>query len=549
MSNGPQRLAIKGFRSTVILGFLIFLIFIFQPANASPYLDPDLPLSKTELAIQVDERLLAQFEEAESAGYMIFFRDTPDLAPAYEMDWETRGRFVYETLSAAALRSQARVRRYLDGQKIPYEAFWIENVIVVEGSPISVMNNLMSFQEIVAIRANPVLRLIEPTERSASVRSPLVVEPNLIQINADDVWGLGYDGAGMVVGNIDTGVRYTHETLAPQYRGNLGGGSYDHNYNWSDPYGLYPLVPGDDHGHGSHTMGTMIGDDGGTNQIGVAPGATWIACRGCTAVSCGGAELLACAQFMTAPTDLTGANPNPDLRPQVVNNSWGDCELAYDGWYQGTVDSWHAAGIYPVFSNGNASNCGYSSPPGLNTVGNPARYGNVTGVGSTGQNNGQYATHSNWGPTDNLDTVNPLGDPTMKPQVVAPGVSIRSSVNSSDSAYGSWNGTSMSAPHVSGLIALMWQAAPCLVGDYARTENIIESTATPISYDDGTGGGAHTPNYATGWGEINALAAVEEAILQCGPFLPGTDAHYVGCLQPRGRSLQPRGYSEPGRIY
>jgi subtilisin family serine protease len=191
--------------------------------------------------------------------------------------------------------------------------------------------------------------------------------------------------------------------------------------------------------------------------------------------------------------------------------------LSYDGWYQGSVDAWHAAGIYPIFSNGNAGNCGYSYPPGLNTVGNPARYGNVTGVGSTGQSDGQYATHSNWGPTDNPDTVNPVpGHADLKPQVMAPGVNVRSSVNTSDSSYASWGGTSMSAPHVTGLVALMWQAAPCLVGDYATTETILEETATPIPYDDGTGGGATVPNQATGWGEINALDAVEEAIAHCG---------------------------------
>src|SRR5690606_35333 len=107
------------------------------------------------------------------------------------------------------------------------------------------------------------------------------------------------------------------------------------------------------------------------------------------------------------PTKTNGSDADPDMRPYVVNNSWGDCSQTYDGWYQEVVDAWVAAGIYPVFSTGNASNCGYAAPPGLGTVGNPGRYGNVTGVGSSGNSNGQYATHSNWGPTDNLDTVNP----------------------------------------------------------------------------------------------------------------------------------------------
>jgi len=189
------------------------------------------------------------------------------------------------------------------------------------------------------------------------------------------------------------------------------------------------------------------------------------------------------------------------------------------------VDAWHAAGIYPVFSNGNASNCGYPEPPGLNTVGSPARAGNVTGVGSSGQSNGLYASHSNWGPTDNLDTINPKdGHADLKPQVVAPGANIRSSTPGSDSDYqGGWSGTSMSAPHVTGLIALIWQAAPCLIGNYAKTETLIEDTAIPVPYDDGTGSGAHVPNYATGWGEINALAAVQKAQTMCGDsWLQGT---------------------------
>jgi hypothetical protein len=142
----------------------------------------------------------------------------------------------------------------------------------------------------------------------------------------------------------------------------------------------------------------------------------------------------------------------------------------------------------------------------------------VTSVGSTGRDDGQYASHSNWGPTDDPDTVNPDGYPTLKPQVLAPGVSIRSSVNNGDTLYGSKSGTSMSAPHVSGLIALMWSAAPCLVGDYATTESLIQDTATPIPYASNCGGEGpgNVPNMATGWGEINAYTAVQAAIEYCG---------------------------------
>ncbi len=388
--------------------------------------------------------------------------------------------------------------------------------MVVKKSSRATFNGLMAFSEIESLKARRTMHLIEPDKTDArEVLSQInAVESNLTHIGADTVWGWGYRGQNIVVANIDTGVRYTHEALVNQYRGN-NGGTFDHNYNWYDPYGDHPAAPADDNGHGTHTMGTMVGEGGG-NSIGVAPGAQWIAARGCNTSDCTDAALLSSAQWIAAPTNLAGQNPDSNKRPHVVNNSWGDCGRAYDGWYQGVVDAWHAAGIYPVFSNGNNSNCGYPAPPGLNTVGNPGRYGNVTGVGSSGKSNGQYAPHSNWGPTDSPDTVNPRGYAYLKPQVLAPGVDIRSSVPGSDTSYqGGWTGTSMSAPHVTGLIALMWSAAPNLIGNYAATETMIEETATPISYDSGgtpPPGPGNVPNYATGWGEINAASAVEAAL-------------------------------------
>lgn len=465
---------------------------------------------------QVDPELLAQAERSDSLNFLIVFADQADLSAAYGMDWASRGWYVYETLTATAESSQSDVRAYLNQAGTSYQAFWAENVIAVQGASRAAFEGLFTFNEIEALRVNATVSLVEPVDVAAadSLNADRSVESNLLHIRADDAWALGFDGAGMVVGSIDTGVRYTHEALVDPYRGNLGGGLFDHAYSWWDAVNGQN-VPYDDHGHGTHTVGIMTGDDGGSNQIGIAPGAEWIACKAIESNGSGyAADLLACGQFMLAPTDLDGNNANPDLRPQVVNNSWGDCGKTYDDWYESTITAWEAAGIYPVFANGNAINCGYSQPPGLNTVGNPARGYNVTGVGSSGLNNGEYASHSNWGPTDSLDTLNPNGYPDLKPQVVAPGVTIRSAAASSDTGYTLMSGTSMSAPHVAGLIALMWQAGPCLVGDYVQTETLLQDSATPIPYD--TGSGAVSPNYATGWGEIDALQAVLDARDYCG---------------------------------
>ncbi len=477
------------------------------------------PLSKSPKAgsVKVEPELEAQMRSRGAAGYIIDLVERPDLSPALTMGWDERGEFVVEALKETAERTQARVREYLDDRRVAYQSFWIDNLITVTSSSSEVFDGLQAFDEIEILRAERIMGVIEPAERHPSTDEGRAIEANITHVNADQVWSLGFTGDGMVVSNIDTGARYTHNALESHYRGNLGGGSFDHDYNWLSGDGG-AATPADGHGHGTHTLGTMVGDDGGSNQIGMAPGATWIACEGCPGGSCPSASLLTCAQWIAAPYPVGDpGSPDPSKRPHVVNNSWGDCDTSYDGWYQGSVDSWHAAGIYPVFSNGNASNCGYSSPPGCNTVGNPARYGNVTGVGSTGQSDGAYATHSNWGPTDNDDTVNPNGFPSIKPQVAAPGVSIRSSLNGSDSDYASWNGTSMSAPHVSALVALMWQAAPCLTGNYAETEDIIMNTAVAIPYNSNCGGEGpgNVPNQATGWGEIDALEAVTQATLYC----------------------------------
>ena len=475
----------------------------------------------------VDPILLAKSKTSEPLDYLIFFDEQADLSGAYGLTWEARGWYVFETLTALAEESQAEVRNYLDEQGVAYEAFWVQNVIAVQSSTSITLNGLLNYHEIDSLQSIPQIYLEEQPEVSSDDTNLLSISEtssNLVQIKADEVWSLGFRGEGMVLGSIDTGTRYTHEALVGAYRGNLGAGNFSHHYHWWDAVNQND-VPYDDHGHGSHVTGIMVGAREAGAEIGVAPEADWIACKGISqSGSAWGNDLIKCGQFMVAPTNLSGENPNPNLRPHAVNNSWGDCARKYNPWYEGVIDAWLAAGIYPVFAVGNAGNCGYPSPPGLNTVGNPARAYHVTAVGSTGRDDGQYAPHSNWGPTDSLDTLNPKGYPTIKPQVVAPGVGILSAVGSGDGAYAAWTGTSMSAPHVAGLVALIWESGDCLRGDYATTETLIQETAVPIPYETSNGdeGPGNVPNHATGWGEIDALAAVNKAVTYCtGGFVDG----------------------------
>ena len=479
----------------------------------------------------VDPALKSAAKVSDELDFLIYFEEQADLSGAYELPWEERGWYVYEALVAQAEKSQEKVRKYLDKHGVIYQSFWIDNVIAVDDSNARTFNGLMKFLEIESIQSIPVISLANPIGGVID-EAPVALEqatPNQMHINADDAWSAGFTGQGFVVGSIDTGVRYTHEALKDQYRGYSREGYFSHDYHWWDTVNG-SVAPYDDHGHGSHTTGIMVGTDRFDNVIGVAPEAQWMACKAIDKNGSGlGWDFLECGQFMLAPWDQDGQNNNPNLRPHVVNNSWGSCSQSYTDWFEGTIDAWLAAGIYPVFANGNASNCGYEMPPGLGTVGNPARAYNVTAVGATGADDGQYANFSTWGPTDNPDTLNGEPYPLIKPQVVAPGVNIRSSVSSADNDYAYWGGTSMAAPHVSGLVALMWEAGDCLLGDYAQTENLIEKSAVPIPYETGNGdeGMGNVPNHATGWGEIDVISAVREAQNYCGDseemiFLSGT---------------------------
>ncbi|MEO7199569.1 MAG: S8 family serine peptidase, partial [Dokdonella sp.] len=467
----------------------------------------------------------------ESPAVIVKFHGKADLSAAFQIsDRDARSIYVHETLTRFADAAQGQARQMLQSQfglsetSRGYTVLWIDNSIAISNLTAPMLSSLESSANVELIRAQRNIPL--PVEEVSFGGPELdAVVSSVARIKAPDVWALGYKGAGIVLANIDSGVRHTHAAVVNQYRGNLGGGSFDHLYNWYDPYN-HATVPRTTHDHGSHTMGTMVGDNGGTEQIGVSPESKWINCIGFGEAGAGGTDagLLECGQWMLAPTDFAGtpSSADPTKRPDVVNNSWGDCGQSYDTWYENVIDGWIAAGIAPVFSNGNASNCGYSSNPPLNTVGNPARSGKVLGIGSTGTNNGQYANHSNKGPTDNLNTglpnyPDPLGFANLKPNFMAPGVNIRSALATSNTAYGTMTGTSMSAPAATGVIGLMWSAAPCLKGNYGRTGTILMQTAVriPVSTGSPSDGPGNIPNQATGWGEVDALAAVNAGIAFC----------------------------------
>ena len=225
----------------------------------------------------------------------------------------------------------------------------------------------------------------------------------------------------------------------------------------------------------------------GPNQIGVAPHAKWIAAKGC----CLDTALISSAQWILAPTNLAGTNPRPDLRPDVVNNSWGGG--SGDPFFRPAVQAWVASGIFPAFSNGN-------SGPACGSAGSPGDYPETYSAGAF-QQNGSIASFSARGPSA-------FGD-IIKPDIAAPGVNVRSSLNGSDSSYGPLSGTSMASPHLAGTVALIWSISPELRNDVARTRTLLAQTAVDVS-NTSCGG---TAGYNNVWGEgkLDALAAVTAA--------------------------------------
>ena len=433
--------------------------------------------------------LLSALDDDGRTDLVVEFADRADLtAAAGTSDWDARGRAVVALLQRTAAASQADVVTELDAAGVAYQAFWVDNTVHVDGANRTLALDIAADDSVVSVREPDDVPVEEPRPlaRRAAVAG---VEWGLADIGADRVWEeLGVRGGGVVVANIDSGVQYDHPALRASYRGTGPDGTVDHDYNWWDPSHTCPgAAPCDNVGHGTHTMGTMVGDAGEGNRIGVAPGARWIAAKGCETQGCSETGLTSSAQWVLAPTDQSGERPDPSMRPQVVNNSWSG--PGGDDWFEGIVDAWLAAGIFPVFSNGNTG-------PECETTGNPAEYASAYAVGNHAPN-GQISATSSRGPGSTGET---------KPDVSAPGTAVRSSV---PGGYAVYSGTSMAAPHVAGSVALLWSAAPALVGDVSATRQLLDDAARDTA--DGQCGGEDGDNNVYGEGRLDAFAAVEAA--------------------------------------
>ncbi len=485
---------------------LLLCISMFGISAWTPAATPEPPRKLTARAFAATA--------AGSTDLLVQAQGFPDLSPARRMsDKAGRTRFVFDALTAHAANSQRALRTALSGRGADYMPLWISNQIWVRNATRADALWLAARADVQQVDLDVAFQGIQTQRASAlskpAARNPFAattVEWGVQRVRAPELWTLGITGTGIVVADLDTGVKWDHPALKAAYRG-WDGITVTHDFNWFDAagasIGMTTTTAFDDNGHGTHTVGTILGDDQAGNQVGVAPGARWIGCRNMLFNVGSVARYSACFQFAMAPTDVFGNNPNPAKAADITSNSWGcfppetEVGCADPTALITVTQTLRDAGIFVIASAGN-------SGPSCSSVSSaPAMLDQAFTVGASNSFN-TIAGFSSRGPSSLTGRV--------KPDVVAPGENVRSST--SDGAYGLKSGTSMAGPHVAGVTALLLSAAPELRGQISEVEQILRRTAQPINLGENCGSvpGTARPNNTYGYGLIDAKAAVDEAL-------------------------------------
>ncbi|CAG7718557.1 unnamed protein product [Allacma fusca] len=336
----------------------------------------------------VEQQILKNLEETSSTNVLVTFKNSNSKAALSRFDSlvlasrDARLNTMYAILKDHADTVQADVIAMLEksrsSKNTDIRQLWISAELIVRGADKETVEALRNHPDVESLVAETFIPL-EPIE------------------------GNGNRGEGIVVANIDTGVRYTHVALKSNFRGTIQG---NNNYAWYAPTGK-AAIPSDSQGHGTHTMGTIAGT---ANGIGVAPGATWIACKGCAGSSCSNFDLTECGNWVACPTTTSGASPDCGKAPHIVSNSWGGGQG--DSWYDNNIAAWRRINIVPLFSAGN-------SGPNCRTANSPSDRPGAIAVGST--TNGDVVS--------SFSSVGPTVDGRMKPDIAAPGSSIVSAAS------------------------------------------------------------------------------------------------------------------------
>lgn len=415
-------------------------------------------------------------------------------------DYSARRKFVYDTLTQHAAQSQKDLRALLDILNLHHEPYYLVNAVQADlDFPLAGL--LLLRGDVDRVLPAPVMRPLpqKPSmSRGQETRAPTAPEWNLTMLGADRVWkDFGARGQGIVVGQSDSGVDGTHPELSAQYRGRAG----NNDFNWLDPW-FNTTSPQDIGGHGTHTLGSILG-----KNVGVAPAAEWIGCVNLARNLANPGLYLECMQFHLAPYPQNGdalRDGDAKLGAHVLNNSWGCPELegCDPNALLPAVRALRDAGVFVVASAGNDG-------PGCSSINSPlALYDDVFSVAAVNRNE-QLADFSSRGP------VIADGSGRIKPDIAAPGVNVYSSLPGG--TYGENSGTSMAGPHVAGVVALLWSANPKLIGKIETTEQILRETAQRVNVATEQivcGDPNATPNDFVGYGIVDAYAAVQRALAE-----------------------------------
>jgi len=494
------------FKSKVIflLIFTIYCSFLFSQPSNNLY--------------KLSEGLKKEGLKKEKTEVIIQFQDQKIDLSSYRSYWDKsqKGSFIFKALQENARISQYDVQKWLTAKGISFKSNVLVNALLVSLNK-SQVYEVINRKEVAFIYDNPEI-FVTPYQRSTenqSLRS--ASEWGIDKIKAPAVWAMGITGKGIVIAGQDTGYDWTHPDLVSAYRGSSKE-TVKHDYHWFDaidkasplnkdtlnPCGYSIKIPCDDDVHGTHTMGTMVGKDLSGTSIGVAPGASWIGARNMERGYGNPFSYLACFDWFLAPRDLAGKNPNPLLAPHVINNSWScptmeGCLNNHVELFEKAISLLRKAGIMVVVSAGNdGSGC-----ETMNEI--PVTVSGAFSIGAT-RSNDSIASFSSRGPALIQ------GKKVIKPDVSAPGVSIKSALP--ENRYGLLSGTSMAGPHVAGLAALLFSANASLIGQVDKVEQIIRETSLPLYSSQvcsNISGGSY-PNPVYGYGRIDALAAVKKAL-------------------------------------